>query len=526
MKRSLPFKTLYSNDFTNITTCISPFHAKGQPFAPEMLEATVAEVAGQADAHFIQLATGRVPWYQSKLYTLAEHRDWYCAHFGVSPDHPIWMTGINKYLLDGGDPLADFVSYCRKYDQACFVSLRLNDQHALDYVDTPGSLLGAWAISRFYAEHPEYRLYPTGRRNDRVLNWVNDEVRTTLLAIIEEQVEGYDIDGFELDFQRHPRFFRLEETTVEQRVAIMNGFIREVRAILDRHAKNDKRLYLSVRVPCYRILLDDCGLDVTAFDGLGVDMCVVSDHYFASLDTEFAAINEMLGDVPGFLELCHTTYVGRNIAERANSLVDAFSYRRTTPEQYRTMANVAYHQGASGIYFFNYAYYREYGGEGRGPFAEPPFHAIGECRHAADLAAGPQDYLLAPGWSCWMFDPVNRVTDKQLPRTLRDGVTEQFRMEMYPQAEIRNPVSILRLQVDNVLEAQQFEVVWNGVCLTPSDDISEPFGAQYPPCLGNETCLRAFALPVSLIRAGTNEFSIMMTGGEDVQLIVVNVPII
>ncbi len=525
MKHPLPFKILYSNDFTNITTCVSPFHKKGQPFSPEMLEATVAEVAGETDAHFLQLATGRVLWYQSKIYSPIAHRDWYCARYGVNPDHPMWTTGINGYLLAGGDPLSDFVRYCRKYNQTCFVSLRLNDQHGLDGVDGPGSFIGSWMISRFYAEHPEYRLYPTGKRNDRVLNWACDEVRTSLLAIIEEQAANYDIDGFELDFQRHPRFFRLEETTVAQRKAIMNGFIREVRTILDQHTKNGKRTYLSVRVPCYQALLNDCGLDAAAFDALGVDLCVVSDHYFSSLDTEFGAINDLLGDVPAFYELCHTTYTGRDVSLRKDSCDDVFSYRRTTPEQYRTIANVAYHQGASGISFYNFAYYREYGNLERGPFAEPPFPIIGECRDENSLAAGPQDYLLTPGWSCWTFDPVNRVETKQLPRILKDGITEHFRIELYPREKIQNPISILRLQTEELLTDQTFSVTWNGIPLSPTDEVHEPFGIKYPSCLGTKACLRAFALPTAILLSGENHFSVTMTGGNDVKLIIVNLPI-
>ena len=41
-----PFKVLYSNDFTNIQSCVSPYHSKGQEWTPEMLEATVDETAG------------------------------------------------------------------------------------------------------------------------------------------------------------------------------------------------------------------------------------------------------------------------------------------------------------------------------------------------------------------------------------------------------------------------------------------------------------------------------------------------
>ena len=122
---SVPFKSVYNNDFTNITTCVWSAHpTPSMPFSKEMLEETVREVDGYVDAHFLQLATGRVPWYQSKIYSMADHRDWWCKNYGISPEHPIFTTGYHKYLLDGHDPLADFIGYCKKYGQAAFFDIQ------------------------------------------------------------------------------------------------------------------------------------------------------------------------------------------------------------------------------------------------------------------------------------------------------------------------------------------------------------------------------------------------------------------
>ena len=61
-----PYRVLYSNDTTNILSCVSPWHRAGAPFRPEMLEATVDEVAGLGvDAHLLQPGLGWVPWWQS-----------------------------------------------------------------------------------------------------------------------------------------------------------------------------------------------------------------------------------------------------------------------------------------------------------------------------------------------------------------------------------------------------------------------------------------------------------------------------
>ena len=72
-----PFKTLYSNDTTNITTCVSPYHKKGEPFQPEMLEATVDEVAGTGvEVQMLQPGLGWTPLWKSKVYPAEEHYRW------------------------------------------------------------------------------------------------------------------------------------------------------------------------------------------------------------------------------------------------------------------------------------------------------------------------------------------------------------------------------------------------------------------------------------------------------------------
>src|SRR5687767_1711944 len=71
-----PFRVIYSNDTTNTSGCVSPWHRKGEPFRPGMLEASVDEVAGLVDAHFLQPGLGEVPMWPSKVVPLEEHYRW------------------------------------------------------------------------------------------------------------------------------------------------------------------------------------------------------------------------------------------------------------------------------------------------------------------------------------------------------------------------------------------------------------------------------------------------------------------
>ena len=42
-----PYRVIFSNDFTNIISCTSTYHKRGENWRPEMLEASVDEVAGK-----------------------------------------------------------------------------------------------------------------------------------------------------------------------------------------------------------------------------------------------------------------------------------------------------------------------------------------------------------------------------------------------------------------------------------------------------------------------------------------------
>ncbi len=259
-----PFRVLYSNDTTNITSCISAFHQARAPFRKEMLEASVDEVAGLVDAHILQPGLGMVPMWPSKVLPLAEHYAWIKQRYGQKPD------SFGQFVLDGGDVVKVFIDRCRAKSQAAFISFRMNDAHHKEFVDPkpgdkPGSSIGM-SVTRFYAEHPEYRIKPGSQRGaDLVQNFAEPEVRAQKLALIRELCENYDLDGLELDFLRFYSYFR-DDTPLEQRSAIMTGLVKEVRQML-----GPKR-WLCARVPCYLPALDALGLDLKALVAAGLDM--------------------------------------------------------------------------------------------------------------------------------------------------------------------------------------------------------------------------------------------------------------
>ena len=160
MKREkAPYRVLFSNDCTNIMGCNSPYHKRGEPFTPDLVEKSVDETLGIGiDVHMLQPGVGVIPWWKSEVYPADEHYRWWEETYGVKLDS--WA----EYMLNGGDVVQVFVDRCRERGITPFISLRMNDYHSKEFATlTPEQMRrtskgAANCLSRFYLEHPEYRL--------------------------------------------------------------------------------------------------------------------------------------------------------------------------------------------------------------------------------------------------------------------------------------------------------------------------------------------------------------------------------
>ena len=510
-----PPRVLYSNDTTNITSCISPFHQEREPFRKEMLEATVDEVAGLVDAHLLQPGLGMVPMWPSKVLPLAEHYAWIKQRYGQKPDP------FGQFVLDGGDVIQVFIDRCRQRRQAAFISFRMNDAHHKEFTDPkpgdkPGGSIGM-SVTKFYAEHPEHRLKPGSLRGaDLVQNWAVPEVRAQKFALIRELCENYDLDGLDLDFLRTYSYFRLEETPVEQRRVIMTGFVREVRALLDQTARNGKRRWLCARVPCHLPALDVLGLDLKALVAAGLDMVNASEHYFTTQQHDLAAIRTQTQGATLYFELCHTLWKGDKVTKG----YDVFPFRRATREHLHTSAHLAYARDADGISLFNFAYYRQHGqGEGRGMFGEPPFEALKALRDSQALAQEPQHWFIAQGWRAPGMKPL------PLPRKIEVGKPAKFSFDLAAPTGGWKQKARVRIQADKAFGAGEWVATFNGEPLAATDDVTEPFAVPYPSLLGRPEELRAWGIPAQLLRAGRNSLEVTLKAGEPLTVIFVDLAV-
>lgn len=511
-----PFRILFSNDTVNTVSCTSPFHPKGEPFSQRLLEASVDETANTGiDVHMLQPGLTMVPWWKSRQYSYAEHIRWYETTYGTNVrDNP-----YARYMLEGGDMVGAFVARCRRAGVAPFVSLRLNDSHGKEFVDTPGGGnipeipgYSLHCVNRFYKDHPQFRIDPDPAKvgkehwNTRVLNWANPEVVEWMFGFIREICEDYDIDGLELDFMRHCNFFRPEETTSFQRAEIMTAFVRRVRATLDRTARLGRRRWLGARIPCYAAALDPLGLDLPALTQAGVEILNLSPYYLTAQQTDLAVIRRLAPNASVHLELTHSVAgVGRVPGAYDNSL-----FLRTTDEQFYTAAHLAYARGADGVSVFNFAYFREFGAPGRGPFHEPPFHLFARLRDRAWLVHQPQHYFLSGGAS-WAV-PLGRPA--VLPRTFKPGGQALFTLDCAPPAGGWRAGGRLRIRARDDLLQSTWSASLNGRPLRETLERGAPYLTRYDAAHqpANEK-IRAWLVPADLPRDGENKLEITHASG-------------
>ena len=172
--RAEPPRVLYSNDTTNILSCVSPFRDPKEGFTDEHLRASISEARG-ADVHLLQPGLGWIPWWKSRIYSPEDHYVKFLGEHGVTKQSP-----VARYLLAGGDMVQTLVTHCERIGVKPFVSYRLNDGHHVRGLaqalkegrPTPD-------MSRHYWEnYARYRLGPDATDWDQgVFDWMIPEVR-------------------------------------------------------------------------------------------------------------------------------------------------------------------------------------------------------------------------------------------------------------------------------------------------------------------------------------------------------------
>lgn len=292
----------------------------------------------------------------------------YCGVF----NWPIWDLPRERIAALGPDPFVPILDFVHRAGKELFFNLRMNDCHSSLRFNGPAW----WEPFRLRNPHllqsniapeewekrflpwirGESKVYPLqdvqdrrGPANRDIQSWsaydyAKPEVRKYFLGLIRQACERYDLDGIDLDWLRHPFFFRFGE---ERRgIPLMNDFVRQVAAtVRAAGARRGRPMALAMRVPDTPDRALEIGLDVATWISEGwLDLLIAGNGL-----TAFSA------PVKPWLDLAS----GRGIpvygciTRNAPGLADPLAFRGVAQ---RLWAN-----GVSGLYHFNHFIPAEYG---------------------------------------------------------------------------------------------------------------------------------------------------------------------
>ena len=211
---------------------------------------------GHRIAPLVQTQVGTIAWsvlcgqFDAPVYDSKIQPIYGDAHGG---DVSYWrnVTANVKALAQAGHcPLKLVVDFAHNHCMEAFASMRMNDVHD-SFMDANGMTLWKKTHPEFMVDThgmlPEFELYTTAQ------DFSHEPVRQRKLEVIEEICQRYDVDGFELDYIRHPVLFSRRmrgEPCTQEEIDVITGLMRRIREITDAAAEcRGRPILIATRVP-------------------------------------------------------------------------------------------------------------------------------------------------------------------------------------------------------------------------------------------------------------------------------------
>ena len=283
----------------------------------------------QVDRYVYCLGNGRVALHDTQV----ADRAWERAG-GQYLNHIFYRYAENaRHLVERGlDPPQVLGKRAREAGLEYFLNLRMNDAHFAYSREGPEKNL---STGTFWHNHPEVRIGGEGYQR-HLFDYTHRAVREFRLAYLREVCTSYGLDGFELDYLRHPFFF--PEGEGEKRADVMTGFVRQVRELLNEIGEErGRKLQLGVLVPRTLDASLKIGLDVRTWVSEKLVDWIVPKHYiFFNMDV---AVEEFLQLTLG------TTIRGAPCLEQRQNVSD---------EKFRAAASRYWQAGVDSLYLYNF----------------------------------------------------------------------------------------------------------------------------------------------------------------------------
>jgi len=249
----------------------------------EEIKRFVRQYEGTQVTDLIFCAAGRIADYPSKVTTSWIDKYLQKEENGRPVDYSgtLVQVSYDMFVRKGLDPFAVWLAECREIGVRGWLSRRMNDCH-------DNGLETSFLHPDFYHEHPEYRRVthrPVDGYYDRCFDYAEDAVRARELALIDELLERYDMDGLELDWQREAFCFR--PGGEYEGIEILNEFTREVAKRVKKAAeKRGHEILLAARVLADPEDALELGLDAATWAREGLIQVLVPTPRWRTCDTD------------------------------------------------------------------------------------------------------------------------------------------------------------------------------------------------------------------------------------------------
>ncbi len=372
---------------------------------------------------------------------------------GADYGYKEWAAHLDK---DGGpDSLGTIIDFGHNNNMEVFWSLRMNDTH--DSHDP--TMMSQWKKTHadcLLGNWKDRKKYRSGGGRWSGADYLSPTVRDRTVGWFDEVAANYDIDGVELDFFRHPVFFKSvllgKEATQEERDA-MSSVIRRIRKAIDHHAlRRGRPILLAVRVPDSLGYCRAMGLDVEKWlqDGL-VDIMTPSGYFRMCPWTTSVKLGHKY-NVPVYAGLSESRFRDKELQRKRQSI-----------EGYRGRAAEAWAAGVDAIYTFNYFNPKSL-----------VFRQLGDPQSLADMdkiyTTGSREVTKPGGPGYWLYGG-NKYVERPLPlpdtpKTLSANKPVEVTLGVYDQPKGTKATVMLEVCVEGLKNSADLIVTVNGSALT------------------------------------------------------------
>ena len=254
---------------------------------------------------------------------------------------------FHELIRQGTDSLEVMTEFGHQHGLEVFWSMRMNDNH--------DATRAYYTSAKWKKDHPQYLMgsegqeLPVGNCKWSQVNYGLPRVRDKVFRILQDVATRYDVDGLELDFFRHPVFFKPQtvgEPVTREHCEMMTELLRRVRKMTEKvAARRGRPMLISARLPDSVGFNKAIGLDLIRWleDDL-IDILVGSGYFKLEPWENLAALGRKYG-VPVYACL-----VSRRIIEGGEAEVETTF---TALKRWRGEALNAWKSGVNGIYTFN-----------------------------------------------------------------------------------------------------------------------------------------------------------------------------